>query len=70
MPKKAHAAAATCRHRAAAPRKSGEHDRVPVLRVERKGAFFLLIIFIKEVREAVGFLPVGLRTRESNYHPE
>ena len=32
--------------------------------------FFLLIIFIEEVREAVGFLPVGLRTRESNYHPE
>ena len=30
----------------------------------------MLIIFIKEVREAVGFLPVGLRTRESNYHPE
>ena len=42
-------------------------------RVMKPGARMSLIVhhfFKKEVREAVGFLPVGLRTRESNYHPE
>ena len=35
----------------------------------RARLFFWLMILIKEAWEALGFLPVGLRTRESNYHP-